>query len=233
MLLTGKRGRKRLVNTEVVAIVCAHNEEQRIRRVLRCLTSYGGFAKIIVVDDGSSDKTSDIAGRFAVEIIRIPSNVGKGNALVAGVLAAPAETKFFFFCDADIRRLTHRAIDELLHPVISGSTDMMIAVRDRGLLTFVSMLPFVPHLGGERVLTRTIWMLVPLKFKQGFKIEAALNFYAKRIGLGFGYKKIVGLTQATKEKKCGWRRGTVARARMSMDVLSSYLELWFSALSTG
>jgi glycosyltransferase involved in cell wall biosynthesis len=93
------------VPPEVSVIVPARNEETSLGSCLESLVGQRGAGfEIIVVDDGSTDRTREIAKSFAG--IRIASSselppgwTGKNNALVAG--AKEAAGKWFLFTDAD------------------------------------------------------------------------------------------------------------------------------------
>ena len=93
------------VNPEVSIIVPARNEEASLGECLRSLVAQGGVEhEIIVVDDGSTDRTRDIARSFAgVQVIAAPPLptgwTGKNNAVVAG--AAVAHGEWLLFTDAD------------------------------------------------------------------------------------------------------------------------------------
>lgn len=90
---------------EVSIIVPARNEEVSLAACLESLTTQAGVAfEIIVVDDNSTDRTRDIALRFAgVRVISpeplSPGWTGKNNALIAGTKGARA--KWLLFTDAD------------------------------------------------------------------------------------------------------------------------------------
>ncbi|MCA1842524.1 MAG: glycosyltransferase, partial [Actinobacteria bacterium] len=72
-------------------IVPAHNEEQVIAKTLGALELVRGpGVEVIVVDDGSTDATAEIAGAFPVTVIRQPQ-LGKATALNTGVAAARCE----------------------------------------------------------------------------------------------------------------------------------------------
>jgi glycosyltransferase involved in cell wall biosynthesis len=85
----------------VTIIIPAHNEEGAIGDVLSALRSElpGAVAEIIVVDDGSVDRTGEIAEAAGVRVIRQPSNRGYGAALKAGIRAAT--TEYVLTMDAD------------------------------------------------------------------------------------------------------------------------------------
>ncbi len=90
---------------DVSIIVPARNEEASLGACLESLTAQTGVAfEIIVVDDGSTDRTREIAQSFAgVRVISagpLPAGwTGKNNAVVAG--AREASGRWFLFTDAD------------------------------------------------------------------------------------------------------------------------------------
>lgn len=95
--------------TRVSLVIPCHNEESRLsgEKVLSALESLGEGAEAVLVDDGSSDGTgrviSDLAAKSpAVRALALPKNVGKGEAVRAGMRDAAARgAEFAGFCDAD------------------------------------------------------------------------------------------------------------------------------------
>lgn len=219
--MDGEKNAKR-----VAAIVPAFNEERDIAGVLRELSSYDGFQEVIVVDDGSSDATAQIAATFPIRLIRHDKNRGKGAAMQSGVGASDAE--IIFFCDADMRGLSHAMLDDILRPVLAGETDMVIAMRNWRMYYAGFILSIIPILGGQRALTRALWQKVPHKYRERFMVETALNFYARYWGNGYQYKVVHGLKQTIKEKKHGLWKGLRARMRMAGEVLVAQIRLQFA-----
>lgn len=89
-------------------IIPAYNEERRLPGFLRALSdfhaSHGGMLReILVVDDGSSDRTASVAEDFRtglpLRVIRILKNRGKGAAVRAGIQEAEGDAVVFM--DAD------------------------------------------------------------------------------------------------------------------------------------
>lgn len=84
---------------DVTVVIPARNEEKRIGK---CVKSFAG-TRVIVVDDGSSDRTAETACAAGAEVIQAPALLkgvmGKPNALAAG--AQRAETSYLLFVDAD------------------------------------------------------------------------------------------------------------------------------------
>lgn len=107
-------------------IIPAYNEERRLPAGIEAVDDYlrrrGVAYEIIVVDDGSTDRTADVVASLAAErdhlrIVRLPYNQGKGAAVKAGMLAASGEC--LVFTDAD----QSTSIDHLravLKPILDG-----------------------------------------------------------------------------------------------------------------
>ncbi len=64
------------------AVIPAHNEESNIRKVISDTKKY--ISNIIVVDDGSKDKTAEEAGKEGIIVLKHIINMGKGAALKTG-----------------------------------------------------------------------------------------------------------------------------------------------------
>jgi dolichyl-phosphate beta-glucosyltransferase len=89
-------------------VIPAYNEEVRLPDTLRQVTTYlitrGQLWEVIVVDDGSSDHTTQVTETFAltesrVRLIRNP-HCGKAYAVRTGIMSCKAE--YLFLCDADL-----------------------------------------------------------------------------------------------------------------------------------
>jgi glycosyltransferase involved in cell wall biosynthesis len=68
----------------LLVVVPAYNEEASIRPVLRDIRTVVPEAGVLVVDDGSSDHTREIALAEGVEVLSLPFNLGVGGAMRAG-----------------------------------------------------------------------------------------------------------------------------------------------------
>ncbi|MBI1979616.1 MAG: glycosyltransferase family 2 protein, partial [Elusimicrobia bacterium] len=86
---------KKLESVPVSVILPAYNEadslQEEITRIKKVLTDAQISFEMIVVDDGSTDNTSQIAQSQGVRVIRHPKNRGVGAARKTGILAAQNE----------------------------------------------------------------------------------------------------------------------------------------------
>ncbi len=90
----------------VSVVIPAYNEENNIEKVINAVKKRKEVDEIIVVDDGSVDVTSEIAHSCEVEVITLPKNQGKGNAMKEG--ASKATGDIILFIDADYKNINHR-----------------------------------------------------------------------------------------------------------------------------
>jgi glycosyltransferase involved in cell wall biosynthesis len=69
-------------HADVVVVVPAYNEEQRVASVVSGLRQH--FATVVCVDDGSADATAELARAAGARVVRHPTNLGQGAALQTG-----------------------------------------------------------------------------------------------------------------------------------------------------
>lgn len=209
----------------IAAVIAAYNEADRIAPVLQTIVDSNLFDEVVVVDDGSTDATGKIIQTFPVHYLRNATNQGKGAAMNRGVSCTRSD--IIFFCDADITGLNKAIINDIIQPVRTGTCALFIAMRNRKLYFVHHVTALVPLLGGERAITRNLWELIPNQYKQRFKIEVAMNFYALYYDAGYKYKVFRELKQVIKEKKYGWRIGLRHRWGMMLNVCLTQLQLHY------
>jgi polyisoprenyl-phosphate glycosyltransferase len=211
----------------ISAIIAAYNEEETIADVLRALSSNPLITEIIVVSDGSTDATVEIARSFPdVMTIALRENQGKGCAMRLGVEHASHDV--FFFVDGDMLNVTDEHIASLVGPVLRNECDMNVGIRHRGpMLDFFHLkMHFGPVLSGIRVMTRRVFECVPPQYMQRFKIELALNYFCNFFGYVQKNTIIYNLGHVIKEHKRGLFRGLTSRWAMSKEVFLLHLDLY-------
>ncbi|WP_457751421.1 glycosyltransferase family 2 protein [Thermococcus sp.] len=119
-MLKGKR---------ISVIIPAYNEASGLPQVLPKIPDF--VDEIIVVDDGSTDETYEVASEFAARderltVVRLEKNCGKGCAMRKGIEHSTGDIVVFIDADGqhkpeDIRRL--------IEPIIEGMADLTIGAR--------------------------------------------------------------------------------------------------------
>ncbi|MCX6737361.1 MAG: glycosyltransferase [Candidatus Parcubacteria bacterium] len=135
-------------------------------------------AEIILVNDGSNDKTADILGAYSssTKVISYPHNMGKGYAIKMGVQAATKD--YVVFCDADLP-FGIEGITRLLEK-LNADPNLDIAIVEK----IQPKEKLIYHLS-KIIVKKFIAFFTGLKFKdtqaglKGFKKEVAHNIFAK------------------------------------------------------
>lgn len=116
------------MNEHVTIVIPAYNEERTIGSVIRNLNAHG-YGRIIVVDDGSKDRTRDLACREGAVVLRHFLNRGVGGALGTGIKAALRfEPDIIVTLDADGQHVPDD-IPRLIEPIEKGEAEVVIGTR--------------------------------------------------------------------------------------------------------
>jgi glycosyltransferase involved in cell wall biosynthesis len=115
-------------------IIPAYNEERRLPRTLEQIFAFldeqSYTAEILIVENGSNDRTFEVAQKFAKQRKRVQvfreKKRGKGNAVRRGMLEAQGEYRFL--CDADLS-MPIAEVSKFLPPVLDD-VDIAIASRE-------------------------------------------------------------------------------------------------------
>jgi len=209
-------------------IIPALNEAENLLRVLNIVGAAGWVERIVIVDDGSTDSTLDIARQFAARderalVIHKLENQGKAAAMLTGVQAL--STELVMFLDADLVGLQPCHLEELYKPVNSGFCKMTIATFQHGSLLTDASHRVAPNLSGQRCLSR--WeaeqALIPLVTTR-YGVEMGLTIYARN--REWQIKNIIwdGVTHRMKEQKRKVFAGLYSRWQMYRQIMAIVAE---------
>lgn len=202
---------------KVVAIIPAYDEEKTVASVVRAVRSSNLVDEVIVVNDGSSDRTSQVAKAAGARVIDLAQNVGKGGAMKAGADATDADV--LLFLDADLTGLTPEHLHDLLHPVVTNDADMTVGVFEEGRFATDMAQKITPFLSGQRAMHRWIMSEVPHVEHSRYGVEMALSRFAEKQNLRVRHVNLKHVAQVTKEEKLGLVRGFQARLRMYWEII--------------
>lgn len=204
----------------VSAIIPAHNEQKTIYNLVRSLKRSGLFSEIIVVNDGSRDRTGYLAKSAGAQVINLPKNLGKGEALSAGVKEAREKVLLFF--DADLSNVTNRHLHDLIEPVLQDQADMVIGLQPK-YKDIYALNEKIPKISGQRALKREIFESVAPDLLTGYQVEEALNDYCETNNLRVRTIVLEGLEHLQKMFKSNFFVGLCGYVKMDWQLVKIFI----------
>ena len=141
----------------VSIVIPAYNEEATVAKVVSVALKLSYVTEVIVVDDGSTDRTVEEAESAGATVISHIMNEGKGSAIKTGF--KNSHGNIVAFIDADISNFTSEKIDKIIRPILEDQTDITKTkfARESGRVTELTAKPllgfFFPELNYEQPLS--------------------------------------------------------------------------------
>lgn len=201
---------------DISIIIPAYNEEKYIEEVLEVVTGVPNLLEVIVVSDGSTDGTVQVAQRYPVKVIELPVNMGKGGAMMAG--ARNAKGKYLFFLDADLIGLKPKHIASLINSIENEDLDMVVGVFDSGRISTDLAQVVAPFLSGQRIVKKEYLLGIDNLDAARFGVEIELTKYAVKHKLKVKEVVLEDLTHVMKEEKLGFVKGFASRMKMYWEI---------------
>lgn len=202
---------------KVAAIVPAYNEEVTVGLIVRTLKRVSLINEVIVISDGSTDKTGEQARRYGARVIELEKNIGKGGAMKVGTNNTDAD--IYLFIDADLVGLKSNHINRLLDPVLQGTAEMTVGIFENGRLTTDLAQKIAPFLSGQRAIKKEVFDQIPNLEESRFGVEMALSRYTDKHETAVTIVLLPELSQVMKEEKRGLFRGIILRLKMYWEIL--------------
>jgi glycosyltransferase involved in cell wall biosynthesis len=215
---------------EIVVIVAAHNEADRIEQTLGALRDVFDGARVLVADDASTDDTAAVAARAGAEVVTAPRNIGKGGANTLAArrvlsLALTPDPPVFVLCDGDLGE-TARQLPALVAAVRGGECDLAVAAFARrvgggfgvavgyahGAIRRLTGLDLEAPISGQRAMRGELLPVV-VPFAPRFGMEIGMTVDAARAGFRVGEVELDLAHRATGRTLAGF----LHRARQLKD----------------
>ncbi len=115
-----------------IAIVPAYNEERNVGRVIEELRAFDSGLHVVIVSDGSLDRTAEVALEHGAHVVKLPFNLGIGGAVQTGFRYAHENGyELVVRCDGDGQHDPSQ-LPKVLAPVLAGEADIAVGSRFAG-----------------------------------------------------------------------------------------------------
>lgn len=178
-------------SSSVSIIIPAYNEEATVAHVVNVAMELPYVTEVIVIDDGSYDKTAEEAKLVGADVISHTSNQGKGSAIKTGFKHSKGD--IVAFIDADIYNLTSDKIEMIISPILEGKTDITKTkfMRESGRVTELTAKPllrfFFPEVSFEQPLSGQFAgkrsVLEKIKFEKDYGVDVGIVLDADAHGM--------------------------------------------------
>ena len=206
-----------MTSTSFTCVIPAYNEADRIGGVLSAIAAHPGLQHVIVIDDGSTDLTAQVARSFGVMVLTTSGNLGKTAALALGL--QHVKTSHIVLLDADLLGLTAFDVTKLITPVADGLA--IAAISLRGNAPKLWRLIGLDYISGERALPFDLLEphLGRLNHLPRFGFEVFLNRLLIKAKRPVAIVPFPDVSSPSKATKHGLWRGIRADALMIKDIL--------------
>lgn len=205
-------------------IICSYNEEKTISDVIISCCKYNPDAEIIVVDDGSVDRTETIltslAKDYTFKYERFKKNKGKSYAMAHGVEVSSNEIILFF--DADVTNIKKEHFINLLKPLTDDTADMVLGQPSETLIDF-RINPFKSLTGERAVLKKDIVPILNDIRHIKFGVETYINLYYQSEGKRIQYILLEGLVHPSEYGKTSTIKATTKYVKEGGEIAAAMM----------
>ncbi len=229
------------MSSSISIVIPAYNEEKRLASTLERILSFlarGSWVstEILVVDDGSSDGTAEVASRYApnVRLLLNPGNRGKGYSVRHGMLEATGD--WILFTDADLSAPIEE-MDKLFAAIGSASPPARVAIGSRALdRSLIGVHQSVFRENAGRVFNLAMRLIAGLPFwdtQCGFKLfegRAAKQIFLRQRLERFGFDaEVLFIAKKLKyrvvEVPVHWSHAEGTKVSMFRDSVGMFVDL--------
>jgi glycosyltransferase involved in cell wall biosynthesis len=193
---------------KISCIIPAYNEEKGIGGVLAIVAPLVGkeLFEVIVIDDGSRDKTKEIVKTFPqIKLIEHEINKGKSRSVADGIRRS--EGDYIFMLDADLKFLNEKNVVDLISPIENEVAQVCLGFIKNSWPLF----PFkqIDYLCGVRMLPKDNLMkkIDKMELLKSYGLEIFINRMIIRDKLSLKIVHWPNVENVFSQQKVGWQEG--------------------------
>jgi glycosyltransferase involved in cell wall biosynthesis len=193
------------MKNKISVVIAALNEAPRIADVLKVTTKSPLIDEVIVVNDGSTDNTSEIVKKFDVILIENENNIGKTQSVKKGI--EKSKNDLIMMLDADLYGLNQKSLEILARPVLSGKVDCSLSILDNSFK--IMKLLKVDWMSGIRVFKKELLNdpIIWSKPEVCYGLETLMNKSMLNSKKTFRVIRLKNVCDTNKSKKHGFIKG--------------------------
>jgi glycosyltransferase involved in cell wall biosynthesis len=195
------------MNHRVDCIIPFYNEGPRVLHVVKSILNVKYLSKIIVIDDGSNDRTSYMklkADFPQITSIRLEKNGGKGGAVRKGLQYVSA--KYVLLLDGDLTNIKLSELEKALITITSNPHIDMIILRRVDDITSNAWARQDIVTSGQRILKTEDLQEIFRTIFESYQLEVAINAYIMK-NKKSAYWMPFSIHGPLRTQKWGWKRG--------------------------
>jgi len=213
-----------------VAIVAAFDEEDSIARTVKALAGIEAISDVVVIADGSTDRTAEEGVGAGARVLVAARRLGKGGAVDSALdRVVPADV--YLLVDGDVGETAAEA-EALLQEVVAGRLDLaigrlppqegggfgLVKAFSRWAIRITTGVDTAEPLSGQRAITgMALEACRPLA--SGFGLETAMTIDALRLGFRVGEVSVDMRHRPTGRTLAGFTH----RARQGLQILLAFI----------
>jgi glycosyltransferase involved in cell wall biosynthesis len=199
-------------------VIPAYNEELTIENVIDACRGSLLIDEIIVVNDGSEDKTALLAEKAGAQVLSYGKNMGKAYAIVFG--AKHAKNNVLLLLDADLLGLSTKHVESLILPVLTCKAPTTVGLFSKGRMKTDLAHSISPWLSGQRCIRKEYLDEMKSCEEVRYGFEVKLNSWMKKNNIAVTKVSLDHVSHLTKEEKRGKKAGFSNRMKMYEEIMS-------------
>lgn len=203
----------------ISCVISVWNEEQTIVQVVEAALACPEIRELIVVDDGSSDRTKGLVGKIRHPKLKLISQTHQGKAEAIHTGQKLIHSQLVLLLDADLVGLTPKNLSDLLAPSREPNT---MSFAFLGNAPGIARMMGINAVSGQRAFPQSLLQKLTWNQIQGFELELELNKVAIEHDFRVAVVHWPTVRHRKKVEKRGFLPGYLEDMQMTFGLIAKY-----------